>query len=163
MTSLGRAPIVADVGCGAGRFLRKLATQFPEARLVGIDPSTPLLEHPPTKVESRRGGLLRIPAADREFDGVFAVESLEHALLPQQAVRELCRVVRRGGRLLIIDKHAARQSLSLHELWERWFLPDEVVSWLAPHCRDITVRPIAHGAGSKDAGLFLCWQATRST
>ena len=110
---------VADVGCGKGRFLRHLAAWFPAARLTGIDISTPLLAHLPDATAAMRGNLLCVPAADGAFDGAFAVESLEHALLPRRAVGELCRIVRPGGRVLIIDKHLARQPLCEHKPWER--------------------------------------------
>jgi malonyl-CoA O-methyltransferase len=161
LSSLGGMPKVADLGCGSGRFLRELVPQFPVVRLVGIDPSAALLDRIPASVETRRGGLLHIPASDGEFDGAFAVESLEHSLLPQQAVNEICRVVRPGGRVLIIDKHLARQALSLYEPWEHWFLPETVATWLAPHCRDVRVRSISHG-DRQEEGLFLCWEATKA-
>jgi malonyl-CoA O-methyltransferase len=161
LSSLGGMPKVADLGCGSGRFLHELVPRFPVVRLVGIDPSTTLLDQTPGSVETRRGGLLHIPAGDGEFDGAFAVESLEHSLLPEQAVSEICRVVRPGGRVLIIDKHQARQALSLHEPWEYWFLPETVAAWLAPHCRDVRVRAISHGGGQEE-GLFLCWEGTKA-
>lgn len=160
MSRLGPMATVADVGCGPGRFLRELVVSFPNSRFVGIDPSVTMLKRVAPEIETRVGSLLRIPAHDGEFDGAFAVESLEHSLLPERAVGELCRVVRPGGRILIIDKHAAQQQLSLHEPWERWFLPETVVRWLAPFCRDVCVRPISHGVGC-EIGLFLAWEAVR--
>lgn len=160
-STLCSSPKIADVGCGPGRFLRELAGLFATARLVGIDPSGIFLEQLAPRIERRRGSLLRIPARDGEFDGAFAVESLEHSLLPERAVQEVCRIVRPGGRVLIIDKHASRQPLSLHEPWERWFTPEMVVGWLKPFCRDIQARPITHGP-NHGAGLFLCWDAVRA-
>lgn len=160
-TSLGPSPIVADVGCGPGRFLRELGRRFPAARLVGIDPALRYLEMLPAQIESRRGALPRLPARDGEFDAALAIESLEHALLPERAVAELCRIVRPGGHLLIIDKHRARQSLSLRERWEEWFVPETVAGWLQRHCHDVRVRPINHGGHQEPSGLFLCWEATR--
>jgi malonyl-CoA O-methyltransferase len=160
-TSLEPSPFVADVGCGPGRFLRELGQRFPAARLVGIDPAASYLDMLPPRVERRRGALPRLPARDGEFDAALAIESLEHSLLPERAVAELCRVVRPGGRLLIIDKHRARQALSVRERWEEWFLPETVAGWLGRHCRDVRVRPIAHGDHAQPNGLFLCWEATR--
>ena len=78
------------------------------------------------------------------------------------AVAELCRIVRPGGRVLIIDKHAAQQPLSLHQPWERWFQFEEIAGWLAPYCCDIDIRPISHGPGGKADGLFFAWEATRN-
>jgi len=152
--------VVADVGCGSGRFLRQLAAEFPLLRFIGIDPSRRLLAELPAYVEPRQGGLLRIPAADGEFDGVLAVESLEHALLPDHAVREICRVVRPGGSVLIIDKHRARQALSRHEPWEQWFEPEQVAAWLSAGCGHVRVEPVSHGSRPPSRPLFVAWSGT---
>ena len=159
--SLGPAAKIADIGCGSGRFIRELAALFPAAKLVAVDPSQSALESCIEAAERRQGSLLRIPAGDGEFDGAMAVESLEHSLLPERAVRELCRVVRPGGRIVIIDKHRAKQRLSEHEPWEQWFLPEIVSAWLARDCRTVTARAIAHGRAVAPDGLFWCWEATR--
>jgi len=152
---------VADVGCGQGRFLRHLRSWFPQAPLTGIDVSPAMLAALPEGVTPCRGSLLRIPAPDATFDGVFAVESLEHALVPERALAELCRVVRPGGRVLVIDKHESKQALSECEPWERWFLPDELAAWLARHCDDVAVEPISHGEGRAGDRLFLAATGTR--
>lgn len=154
---------LADVGCGKGRFLRHLAAAFPGMKLVGIDPSTAMLSRLPSGIESRQGGLLTIPASDAEFDGALAVESLEHALVPDRAVEELCRVVRPGGRVLVIDKHRAEQALSEHEPWERWFWPQELGTWLARFCDEACVERVSHREGRVGTNLFLAASARRST
>jgi malonyl-CoA O-methyltransferase len=153
---------IADLGCGAGRYLRHLAAWLRQARLVGVDPSAAAGTALPEGVEARAGGLLRISAADGEFDAVLAIESLEHSLLPERAVRELCRVVRPGGSILIVDKLRCRQALSHHEPWERWFDADEVCRWLAPWCDDVRSEPVTHGDSRRSAGLFVTWTAVRN-
>lgn len=161
MSRLGPAAAVADAGCGPGRYLQQLWRAFPEARLTGIDPSLRWLAHLPACAEGRRGSLLHLPAADGEFDGAFAVESLEHSLLPRQAVRELCRIVRPGGRVLVIDKQRSKQPLSEHQPWEQWFAAEEIAAWLAAECDEVSVAEIPHGRHARPTGLFLCWQGRK--
>ena len=151
----------ADVGCGTGRYLRHLVRWFPQARWTGVDISPAMLEWLPDGVTACPGNLLRIPAADGAFDGAFAVESLEHSLVPERAVAEICRVVRPGGRVLVIDKHRAKQPLSEHEPWERWFLPEELTCWLARYCEGVTVEPVSHSEGRPGRDLFLAAAGTR--
>jgi ubiquinone/menaquinone biosynthesis C-methylase UbiE len=157
---LGPRAIVADVGCGQGRFLRQLSGAFPAAKLIGVDLSQQMLGQLPHDVEGRLGTMLNLPIKNGELDAAFAVESLEHSLLPERAIDELCRVVRPGGQILIIDKNRDRQALSDHEPWEQWFRPEEVSNWLFRQCRDVTVTPITHGNPATDE-LFLCWRAIR--
>jgi malonyl-CoA O-methyltransferase len=153
--SLAADATVADVGCGKGRFLRLLAERFPLARLTGIDLSPAMLAGLPPGVTAVRGSLLRIPAADGALDAALAVESLEHALRPERAVAELCRIVRPGGRLLVIDKRRARQPLSRHDSWERWFTPEELAAWLRRDCDEVRVESISHLEGRPGRNLFL--------
>jgi malonyl-CoA O-methyltransferase len=159
---LGADARVADVGCGRGRYLNHLRRWCPSVELTGIDFSPAMLDALPQGVAPLCGSLLQIPAADGAFDSAFAVESLEHSLLPRRAVAELCRVVRPGGRVLIIDKHRAHQPRSHHEPWERWFTPRELTDWLTPHCHDVTVCTVPHSEGLAGADLFLAAEGTRS-
>jgi len=155
---LARRPagaVVVDAGCGKGRFARRLGAEFPQARLVGVDLAPAMLARLPPGVRCCAGSLLRLPLAATSVDGVLAVESLEHALLPQRAVDELCRIVRPGGRVLVIDKSRARQPLSHHDPWERWFTSAELQAWLGPWCDQISVEALSHLEGRPATNLFL--------
>jgi malonyl-CoA O-methyltransferase len=161
---MGRLPAsarVADVGCGKGRFLKHLAARFPGTELIGVDISKVMLAQLPPGVRALEGSLLRLPLADGTLDGAMAVESLEHALLPEQAIGELCRVVRPGGSVLVIDKHRAKQPLSLHDPWERWFTPQELSVWLGRWCDEVTVSSVAHLEGRPGRDLFLAASGRR--
>lgn len=153
---------VADVGCGAGRYVRRLAAEFSQLRFLAIDPSRALLDRLPQGIQRAAGTLLRLPLEDAALDAAFAVESLEHSLNPARAVAELARVTRPGGKLLVIDKDRGQQGHSLHEPWERWFTPDEVAGWLAPWCDAVGSTGLAHvDRGRLRTGLFLAWRGTR--
>ncbi|MBX3411892.1 MAG: class I SAM-dependent methyltransferase [Pirellulales bacterium] len=154
---------VLDAGCGAGRFLRRLRDELPGRHWLGIDASDRTLQQLPRlcDLEWQQGDLLRLPVQDAACDAAYMVEALEHSLVPRRAVEELCRAVRPGGVILIIDKCRSHQALSRHEPWERWFAADEVTAWLTPHCEDIAVTSIPHGHHQQPTGLFLCWTARK--
>jgi malonyl-CoA O-methyltransferase len=152
---------VLDAGCGKGRFSRVLAARYPSADLRGVDLSEAMLRHAPAVMQTTAATLLDLPFPEASFDAVFSVEALEHALDPEVAVDELCRVLRPGGRIVIVDKSLARRGALRVEPWERWFHAGEVSAWLGRHCDGVEAVPIAHGPAREPDGLFLAWRGRR--
>jgi malonyl-CoA O-methyltransferase len=152
---------VVDVGCGGGRYLAHLARRFPELQLSGVDASAEMLRHVPRGLPTTVAGLLNLPLPSASRDGAVCIEALEHGLVPERAVDELCRIVRPGGRVLIIDKCEQFRALSQTRPWERWFTPEEVTGWLAKHCDDVRCRELPEGPHQQTPGLFLAWEGTR--
>src|ERR1017187_3454457 len=99
---------VLDIGCGKGRFARVFHQQEPAAELWGLDISETMLSFVPEGIHTRAGSMTELPFADGFFDGAYATESLEHAVEIEKAVGEMCRVVKPGGRIAIIDKNAEK-------------------------------------------------------
>jgi malonyl-CoA O-methyltransferase len=147
---------VLDAGCGRGRFARALAEERPDLRLVGVDLSDALLERAPDCLERRRGSLLDLPCADAEFDLAFCIEALEHVVDGRAAVRELARVARPGGTILIVDKPAERSGALATQAWERWPGRSEVESWLREHCEAVSVEDL--DGPDLPEGLFVAWR-----
>lgn len=150
-----------DVGCGTGRYLERLAVAQPQLKLTGIDPAPQLLRELPGCATSVTGNLLRLPVATDTYDGACCVEALEHALVPERAVAELCRIVRPGGRIVIVDKDEKFRPLSITESWERWFTPESVSEWLRRECDDVRCVPLPEGDHQRTPGLFLCWTGVK--
>jgi malonyl-CoA O-methyltransferase len=151
---------VLDAGCGRGAITRALLTAYPSAAIVAMDLSPEMLRHAPPAVETRRGSIQCLPFADGVFDVALCVEALEHALNPEGAVGELCRVVRPGGTVLIVDKNAERRGALAIEAWERWFDRREVESWLRTRCEDVRSDLLVH-CPELGRDLFIGWRGTR--
>ena len=150
-----------DAGCGKGRYARILLEQNPDARLTGLDISEQMLHSVPPGIGKVSGILTELPFADASFDGVYATESLEHAVDIERAVSEMCRILRPGGKLAIIDKNAEHWGKLKTPAWERWFDRRELEKLLARHCRTVRSEPISYWEDVAPDGLFLSWFAEK--
>jgi ubiquinone/menaquinone biosynthesis C-methylase UbiE len=150
---------VLDVGCGKGRFARVLRGQYPGAEIWGLDISEEMLKSVPAGVHTRAGSMTALPFADSTFDFVYATESLEHAVAIELAVNEMCRVLKPGGRLLIIDKNAEHWGKLKTPEWERWFKREELEKLLARNCHKVSSEYLSYWEDVAPDGLFLVWFA----
>lgn len=98
---------VADLGCGTGEVAERLAPLV--ARVVAVDREASMLAAARTRlagasnVEFRQGDLLALPLGDGEVHAAVISLVLHHVAAPAEAVSEALRVLRPGGRLLIVD------------------------------------------------------------
>ena len=152
---------VLDVGCGKGRFLRILRDQEPWGDLWGLDISEEMLRYVPEGIHTRAGSMTELPFEDEYFDGAYATESLEHAVEIEKAVAEICRVVKPGGRIAIIDKNADHWGKLKTPEWERWFTRKEVERLLRRHCGEVSTRFISYWEDVEPDGLFIAWLAVK--
>lgn len=118
---------VLDVGCGLGLFLIGAAKRLSTGRAVGIDKwqqedltgnnaagtlDNAMIEGVADKVEVHTGDARKLPFDDASFDVVLssvALHNIYNAGERQTAVREIARVLKSGGRLLIVDVRHTRQ------------------------------------------------------
>jgi len=156
-----RGKRVLDVGCGKGRFARVFLEQEPAAELWGLDISPEMLRSAPETMQTRAGSMTEMPFEDDFFDGAYATESLEHAVEIERAVAEICRVVKPGGRIVVIDKNAEQWGRLNTPEWERWFTRKELERLLARHCRQVSSRLISYWEDVKPDGLFIAWLAVK--
>jgi malonyl-CoA O-methyltransferase len=152
---------VLDVGCGKGRFARVFHDWEPGAELWGLDISEAMLRYVPEGIRTRAGSMTELPFEDALFDGAYATESLEHAVDIERAVSEICRVVKPGGRIAIIDKNAEQWGKLKTPEWERWFTRRQLERLLRRHCRQVSSRLISYWEDVEPDGLFVAWLAEK--
>jgi ubiquinone/menaquinone biosynthesis C-methylase UbiE len=109
--SIGKQDILLDVGCGGGRTVSKLAAIATQGKVYGIDHSSESVAMAlrtnkqfidRARVEVREASVSRLPFSDGTFDIITAVEThFWWPALPTD-LREVLRVLKPGGRLILI-------------------------------------------------------------
>jgi malonyl-CoA O-methyltransferase len=158
---LGPIGSALDVGAGKGRFARVLKEQHPAAQIVCFDLALEMLRRVDGNLLTCAGSMTTLPFATASFDGVYATESLEHAVDIEAAIAEMCRVLKPGGRLVIIDKNAEHWGKLKTPAWERWFHRAELEKLLGRHCSQVESRFISYWEDVPPDGLFLAWLAVK--
>ncbi len=133
---------IADLGCGEG-YLTIEASRFAK-RVVAIDRSDAVLARAKEaagrrrvkNVEWKRGELEKLPLKDGSVDVALLSQALHHAASPAKALAEAVRIVRSGGRVLVLE-------LRRHE--EQWVRDRLGDKWLG--FADDELKRLLHGAG----------------
>lgn len=111
---------VLDVGTGPGLLVIEIARRAPRLEVVGVDPSPDMLAAARLtvaaagltgRVRFERGEAAALPFADGSFDLAVSTLSLHHWERVPDALRELHRVLRPGGRLWLYDVRFAAYSV----------------------------------------------------
>lgn len=99
-----------DLGCGTGYLLRVLAGCYPDAEeLVGVDASPEMVKAAVATAGEDRltfavGVAEQICYPDETFDLIVSTTSFDHWSDQQAGLNECARVLRRGGRLVLVDQ-----------------------------------------------------------
>ncbi len=92
---------VLDAGCGSGRTLQELADYGAEVHGIELDPEAAEVARARGDGEVRNGRLEELPYEDAWFDLITCLDVIEHTPDDRVALRELRRVCRAGGWLLV--------------------------------------------------------------
>jgi SAM-dependent methyltransferase len=95
---------VLDAGCGTGGLLAALGRHRPDLALVGVEWSqrAAVRAAATSLAPVARGNIASLPLADGSIDAAITADVLCHAAVdPDQAVADLHRVLRSGGRLVV--------------------------------------------------------------
>jgi ubiquinone/menaquinone biosynthesis C-methylase UbiE len=162
---------ILDIGCGTGVFAERLREVFPTIEVCGMDLVSDMLtkgadrwrQHA-SHVVPVQGDSERLPFASGSFDVLTCANSFHHYPDQARAVREMYRVLKPGGRLLLIDGYRDAP-------WG-WFIYDvcvESVEGNVHHCSRQRFRDLFRQAGfegidqkiHRGAAPFLLNQAFR--
>jgi ubiquinone/menaquinone biosynthesis C-methylase UbiE/DNA-binding MarR family transcriptional regulator len=118
--------VIADLGAGEGTFSQLLARR--SRKVIAVDNSEKMVEygrelarkHGVKNLEYRKGDLEDVPIKDATVDLAFFSQALHHAQHPQRAVAEAARILKPGGRIVVLDllRHNYEEARELYaDLW----------------------------------------------
>jgi ArsR family transcriptional regulator len=130
--------VIADLGAGEGTFSQLLAQRA--EHVIAIDNSEKMVEygaqlareHGFPNLEYRLGDLMEPPIDDASVDLAFFSQALHHAAKPQRAVTAAWRILKPGGRIVILDllKHQFEEARELYADTWLGFSELELVTFL---------------------------------
>lgn len=160
---------VLDVGCGGGMTLHRIAPKVPSGHLDGIDYSevsvhssselnNELVEN--GKMTVQKADVSHLPFADGTFDKIVTVESFYFWPDPPENLKELSRVLKKGGRVLLVAEVYGDAPLSDHDR-------DNIREYHLFNPTKEEFRGIFERAGFKDIQIHThpdtCWIAIDAT
>lgn len=108
-----------DLGTGTGDLAREVVAQFPQAKVVAADFTLEMM-----RVGQKRGPLnfssadaLRLPFTDSSFDAVISGFLMRNVIDLQRALEEQYRVLKKGGRMVILDTTRPKKNLLSPFIW----------------------------------------------
>ena len=118
--------VIADLGAGEGTFSQLLARR--SKKVIAVDNSEKMVEygrelaskHGVKNLEYRKGDLEEVPIRDATVDLAFFSQALHHAQHPERAVAEAMRILKPGGRIVVLDllRHNYEEARELYaDLW----------------------------------------------
>src|SRR5262249_39117069 len=127
--------IVGDLGCGTGAVSAALAPFV--AHVIAVDTSAAMLQaakkrlRDTTNVDLRRGDLEALPIDDARLDAATLMLVLHHVPEPVRALAEVARVLKPGGRLLLVDMLPHDRESYRQQMGHVWlgFSEDQLREW----------------------------------
>lgn len=113
---------VLDLACGTGQLAARVLAQWPHLQITGVDVSSQMLRRArATQLPVRwlAGEAASLPLADAQFDVVACLNAFHYFRQPSEALAEMRRVLRPGGRLIVVDWCDDYLTCKLCSVWLR--------------------------------------------
>ena len=108
-----------DLGTGTGDLAREALGQFPQAKVIAADFTLEMM-----RVGQKRGALnfssadaLRLPFQEWSFDAVVSGFLMRNVIDLQKAIQEQYRVLKKGGRIVILDTTRPKKNIFSPFIW----------------------------------------------
>jgi ubiquinone/menaquinone biosynthesis C-methylase UbiE/DNA-binding transcriptional ArsR family regulator len=153
--------VVGDLGCGTGQLAETIAPYV--RRVIAVDGSADMLDAARRRlaasdnVELRQGELEALPLAAGELDVAMLSLVLHYSPEPQRALEEIARVVRPGGRLLVVEMQPHEREEYQQQMGHVWlgFSEKQISRFLTgAGFDDVRVRPLPADPDAKGPALF---------
>jgi ubiquinone/menaquinone biosynthesis C-methylase UbiE len=154
--------VLGDLGCGTGPVTAAVAPFV--ARVIAVDGSAAMLQaarkrlHGVDNVELRRGELEALPIDDARLDAATLMLVLHHVSDPAKGLADVARVLKPGGRLLLVDMLPHDRENYRQQMGHVWlgFSDDHIRRVLTESGFESSrVVPLAPDPKTKGPGLFV--------
>jgi len=153
---------VGDLGCGTGQSSAAIAPFV--AHVIAVDASAAMLQaakkrlHGIDNIELRRGELEALPIDEARLDAATLMLVLHHLPEPERALAEVARVLKPGGRAIVVDMQPHDRENYRQQMGHVWlgFGEDHVRAiFHESGFEDVRIVPLPPDARSKGPGLFV--------
>jgi RNA polymerase sigma factor (sigma-70 family) len=127
-----------DFGSGAGHLSVRMAGRFNKVR--AIDISSQMVKVSKKRFEAKglrnielsTGDVNKLSLQDESLDMAYCVVVLHHVLDPAECIKEMSRVLKKGGQLIVADFEAHKFDVLQHEYSDLWlgFEKTQIAKWL---------------------------------
>ena len=153
--------VVGDLGCGTGQLTETVAPYV--RRVISVDGSTDMLDAARQRlgaaknVELRQGELESLPIDSGQLDVAMLSLVLHYSPAPPRALSEVGRVVRKGGRVLVVDMLPHDREEYQQQMGHVWlgFSAKQITRFLTGSgFGDVRVRMLPADPDAKGPALF---------
>lgn len=119
LARLDNSSALLDLGTGTGDLAREAVTQFPQAKIIASDFTLEMMRvgKKTSALNFSTADALKLPHKDSSFDAVTSGFLMRNVIDLQKAIEEQYRVLRNGGRIVILDTTRPKKNILSPFIW----------------------------------------------
>jgi len=119
LTWMNEHASLLDLGTGTGDLAREALSQFPQAKIVAADFTLEMMRvgQKTSPLDFSSADALRLPFNDLFFDAVVSGFLMRNVIDLQKALEEQYRVLKKGGRIVILDTTRPKKNILSPLIW----------------------------------------------